>query len=158
MEPPEVKGIRRHETPPASGSRSGSATVSQARPMLKLVLVGLGGLLGSIGRYLVSGWVQNRFPFSGFPWGTLAVNLVGCWLLGFAAGLAETRGVLSSETRLFLMVGFFGGFTTFSTFGLESYTLLQDATYGRLAGNLLGSVVGGLVAVWLGLALARLLS
>lgn len=126
--------------------------------MLKILLVGLGGFLGSIGRYLVSGWVQNRFPFSGFPWGTLAVNLVGCWILGLLAGLAEARGVFSSETRLFLMVGLLGGFTTFSTFGLESYTLLADATYGRLAGNLLGSVVGGLAAVGLGLIVARLLS
>lgn len=126
--------------------------------MLKILLIGLGGFFGSVSRYWISGWAQGLAPISGFPWGTLAVNLVGCFALGLAAGLAETRGVFSPETRLFLMVGFLGGFTTFSTFGLESYGLLQNASYLRLAGNLLTSVGGGLAAVWLGQVVARSLS
>jgi CrcB protein len=126
--------------------------------MLKILLVGLGGFFGSVCRYLVSGWAQGLAPFSSFPWGTLTVNLLGCLVLGLAAGLAEARGVLSPHARLLLMMGFLGGFTTFSTFGLESYSLLQDGTWGRLAGNLLASVLGGLTAVWVGEALARALS
>lgn len=126
--------------------------------MLKVFLVGLGGFFGSVCRYLVSGWAQSLAPFSSFPWGTLTVNLAGCLLLGLAAGLAEAKGVLSPHTRLLLMMGFLGGFTTFSTFGLESYSLLQEGTWGRLTGNLVASVLGGLAAVWLGQILARALS
>lgn len=123
--------------------------------MLKLLLVGLGGFFGSVLRYLVSGWVQGFAPGLTFPWGTLSVNLAGCFLLGIAAGWMEVRGMLAPETRLLVVVGFLGGFTTFSTFGLECFGLLQEQAYGRLTGTLLGSVGGGVLAVALGVALAR---
>ena len=85
--------------------------------ILDLVYVGLGGFIGSIGRYLAAGAVHQIFPSSYFPIGTAVVNIIGCFLIGILTGLAELRNLLSPEMRTFLLIGMLGGFTTFSTFG-----------------------------------------
>ncbi|MBC8366906.1 fluoride efflux transporter CrcB [bacterium] len=125
--------------------------------MSKILMVGLGGFLGSVFRY-GAGEVMGRIPCSACPpLGTLFVNAVGCLLIGLLAGLAEARGVLAVETRLFLIVGLLGGFTTFSTFGLESYELLRMGNWPLVLGNVAAQVVVGLLAVWAGFMLAKLI-
>ena len=90
-----------------------------------------------------------------FPWGTLAVNAAGCFALGLVATLADERGLLAPATRLFLVAGVLGGFTTFSTFGLETFRLLQEEQTAAALGNVLGSVVAGLAALAAGVLLGR---
>lgn len=121
----------------------------------QVVLVGVGGFIGSIFRYLLSGVVQRSLPMSEFPFGTLVVNVLGCLLIGILHGLAETRQVIGPELRLFLMIGMLGGFTTFSTFGYETLALLRDAEIFRAMGNVVFQVLFGLMAVWLGDMLGR---
>lgn len=125
--------------------------------MKEILLVGAGGLLGSVSRYLVSGWVQRGVGGALFPWGTLAVNLVGCLVIGLLTGLVEVRQLFSAGTRVFLLIGFLGAFTTFSTFGYETYGLARGGEGLRALGNVGLQLAGGLVAVWLGDQLARLL-
>ncbi len=125
--------------------------------MLNILFVGLGGALGSIGRYLISGWVQTVTKSIQFPYGTLAVNLFGCFVIGFLAQLAETRGVFTSESRLFVFVGILGGFTTFSSFGNETFNLARDGEIWNSLMNIGANVVIGLFAVWLGRTLAYLI-
>ena len=122
-----------------------------------LFLIGTGGFIGSILRYLVSGYAQQLSKSIQFPFGTLAVNLVGCALVGFLAELADHRGVLSGETRAFLIVGLLGGFTTFSAFGNETMNLLRDGELWLAGGNVVGHIFLSLVAVWLGYSAAYLL-
>jgi len=119
-----------------------------------LLAVGVGGFFGALGRYLVSGWVQDWSHSATFPYGTMAVNLLGAFLLGFLVFLGESRGVFSAETRAFLLIGFLGAFTTFSTFELETFNLFHDGE--SLAGLLYagGQVFIGFAAVWLGRVLA----
>ena len=125
--------------------------------MTQILLIGCGGFLGSIARFLASGWVQRLAPASAFPWGTLAVNAAGCFLIGLAGGLSETKGVLDPNQRALVLIGFLGGFTTFSTFGWETLALMRGASLARAFANC-GLQVGlGLLAVWAGLALARAL-
>ncbi len=121
----------------------------------QIVLVGIGGCLGSVFRYLLSGVVQRSLPMSEFPFGTLVVNVVGCLLIGMLHGLAETKQIIGPELRLFLMIGLLGGFTTFSTFGYETLALIRDAEVFRAMGNVVLQVVVGLTAVWLGDMLGR---
>jgi CrcB protein len=123
--------------------------------MRDLLLVGGGGFLGSVSRWLVAGWVHRALGVSAFPVGTLVVNVAGCLVIGLAAGLAEGRGVLGPEARLFLLLGFLGGFTTFSTFGYETVGLARGGEDLHALANV-GLHLGlGLAAVWLGGALAR---
>jgi fluoride exporter len=124
-------------------------------PLQQAVLVGFGGFAGSILRFAVSGLVQRFDPSGTFPYGTLAVNALGCLGIGVCAGLAETRQVFGPELRLFLFLGLFGSFTTFSTFGYETHALLRDGDGLKAGANVLGSVVLSLVLVWLGHALGR---
>ncbi len=124
---------------------------------LKVFLIGLGGFFGSIARYLASGAVQDLSRSISFPWGTLAVNVLGCFLIGLVSQLAEGRGLLSDAVRGFLVVGFLGGFTTFSTFGSETYALLRGGQFLLSAGNALGQLLACLAAVWLGSSLAFVL-
>ena len=105
----------------------------------------------------MSGYAQQLSKSIQFPFGTLAVNLVGCALVGFIAELADQRGVLSGETRAFLIVGLLGGFTTFSAFGNETMNLLRDGELWLACGNIVGHTFLGLVAVWLGYSTAYLL-
>lgn len=118
--------------------------------MLKLLLVGCGGFAGSVLRYLVSGWVHQLVDRPGFPWGTLAVNVLGCFAIGLASGLAESRQILSAETRLFLLIGVLGGFTTFSTFGYETTSLLAESQRAAALANVVSQVVFGIAAVYAG--------
>ena len=110
--------------------------------------------MGSIGRYLVSGLVHRWLPFATFPWGTLAVNALGCFIIGLLGGLVELRGVLSPESRAFLLIGLLGGFTTFSTFGFETFGFLRDGGTLNALGNIAAQLGLGLVGVWAGLILA----
>jgi CrcB protein len=130
---------------------------SASRTLRTIFLIGTGGFIGSIFRYLLSGWVQQLSKSVQFPFGTLAVNIVGCALIGFLAQLADQRGVVSGETRAFLMVGILGGFTTFSAFGNETMNLLRDGELTLAFGNIVGHTVLGLVAVWAGYSTAYLL-
>jgi len=126
--------------------------------MERLLWVGAGGFIGSSLRFLVSGWVYRALPTAAFPWGTLAVNILGCFLIGLANGLAESRGLLGPGLRLFLLIGLLGGFTTFSTFAFETVGLGRDAETARALANIGLQVGCGLVAVWVGSIVARLLS
>ena len=122
--------------------------------MLKLLLVGAGSFLGGIARYALSGLVQ-RWAGAGFPWGTLAVNVTGCFAIGAVLHLVEDRAMLGPDARVFLVVGILGGFTTFSAFGWETFELLRANQPGLALVNAAGSVTAGLAAVWLGRAALR---
>lgn len=124
--------------------------------MTRVLLIGAGGFVGSVLRYWLSGLAQGAVRDSLFPWGTLAVNLVGCLAIGVVAQLAEARGAFSPETRLLLVTGLLGGFTTFSAFGNETLLLLRDAERGLAAANVLANVVLGLACVQLGRVAAHL--
>lgn len=123
--------------------------------MLKILLViGSGSFLGGVSRYLASRYIQNTF-ISAFPFGTFIVNLLGCFLIGLFFGLSERGNLSNSELRLFLTVGFCGGFTTFSTFSNENMALLRDGSffYFTLYAGL--SVFLGLAATFAGHALIK---
>ena len=122
--------------------------------MLKLLLVGAGSFLGGIARYALTGLVQ-RWAGAGFPWGTLAVNVTGCFAIGAVLHLVEDRATLGPDARVFLVVGILGGFTTFSAFGWETFELLRANQPGLALINAAGSVTAGLAAVWLGRAALR---
>jgi len=122
-----------------------------------LLLVGLGGGIGSILRYLTSTGMMQLWGPRDFPLGTFTVNIVGCLIIGLLAGLMLSRQALGPEFRLFFMVGILGGFTTFSSFGYESIQLLQDGQFLLMLANILLNVTIGLSACWLGLSLARTL-
>jgi fluoride exporter len=123
---------------------------------VQLLLVGLGGFAGAVARWLVDGWVSERNP-SAFPLGTLVVNLTGSFLLGVLFAWVIERNVLPADVRAPVMIGFIGAYTTFSTFMLESWRLVEDGAWALATANLVGSVVLGLVAVVAGLAVGRAL-
>lgn len=114
-------------------------------------LIALGGALGSVARFLLSGVAALQFG-AAFPWGTLLVNVTGSFIIGFVATLTGPAGrVLASDnTRYFLMAGVLGGFTTFSSFSLQTLTLARDGEWLHAGANTIGSVVACLIAVWLG--------
>jgi CrcB protein len=122
---------------------------------VRWLLLFVGGGIGTIFRYQISGLIHDQLG-SAFPWGTFVVNMTGCVLIGLLATLADERGMLGSPTRLFLMVGVTGGYTTFSTFGLETWRLLQAGDFAPAFANAAGSVVVGLIGVVLGVYLGRL--
>ena len=124
--------------------------------MSRTVLVALGGLAGCLCRYWMTGFVQQSTD-SDFPLGTLAVNILGSFVIGLMMSLSLERGVISAESRLLLTTGFCGGFTTMSTFSYETLALLRDGQAALAFGNLGGTIVGCFGAVWLGQLLARLL-
>lgn len=121
---------------------------------MHLVLIGFGGFAGAIARYLVDGWVAG-LTRGGVPWGTLAINVSGSFALGLLAALAIDRSLLSPEIRGPVLIGFIGAYTTFSTWMLESWRLVEAGSWGPALANLGGSVALGLVAVFAGLALGR---
>ena len=127
------------------------------KALTDVLWVGLGGFVGSSLRYMVAGWVHRIPGTSTFPHGTLVVNVIGCLLLGFLGGWAEHRQVLSASTRLFLMVGVLGGFTTFSTFAFETLAFAHSSDAARAFANIALQVVLGLGAAWLGYTGARTL-
>ena len=125
--------------------------------MVGLLLVGGGGCVGSILRYLASLWVHRSLDNPWFPYGTLFVNVLGSLVIGFLAGLAENRSVFTSEARLFLLIGVLGGFTTFSAFALETFSLARNAQFLAALANVTAQLILGLVGVWLGYVFARLI-
>jgi len=124
---------------------------------MTILLVGLGGFVGSVTRYLLSRSVQDWAGGHWFPWGTLTVNVIGCLVIGLLAGLSEHRDLLGPNTRALLFVGLLGGFTTFSAFGNETVGLWRDGHSAQAAGNVALQLVLGLGAVWVGLRVARAL-
>jgi len=118
--------------------------------MIKLLMVGAGGFVGSVLRYLVSGAAQALFKNATFPLGTLVVNVTGCFAIGLIAQLAESRGFLSGTSRTFLVMGVLGGYTTFSAYANESFNLLRAGESPLAIVNVAGQVLLGLVCVWLG--------
>jgi CrcB protein len=118
-----------------------------------IVLVGIGGLLGSVARYKLGGWVLHLTMLEKFPWSTFAVNVVGCFAAGLLAGLVEKHDFFTADTRLFLFTGLLGGFTTFSAFGLDALYLLRRGEWFTAASYAGLSVLIGVAAVWLGFRL-----
>lgn len=116
--------------------------------------IGVAGALGALARYGLSGWV-HRFAGPGFPAGTLAVNLAGCFLLGLLTELARHVDWVSPEVRVWLGIGFLGAFTTFSTFGVETFRAAEAGDWHVVAWNIILNVVGGLALVLAGVTLAR---
>jgi len=127
--------------------------------MLNYILVGVGSAIGGISRYWASGLVANRIGQS-FPWGTLFVNVTGSFLIGFFATLTapEGRWLVGAPGRNFFMTGFCGGYTTFSSFSLQTLNLAQDEEWLYAGGNAVFNLVLCLAAVWLGHVLAELLN
>jgi fluoride exporter len=119
-----------------------------------LLLVAAGGAAGSVARYMLSLWTMQAAGMPRFPLGTFAVNVLGCLLAGVLAGLAARQAWLEADTRLLLMVGVLGGFTTFSAFGIETAQLLRRGEWLLAGGYVAGSVLLGIAAVLLGLWLA----
>jgi CrcB protein len=123
----------------------------------KAILVGLGGFVGTLVRYILGGLIARSKGGVAFPYETLVVNVIGCLAIGLLAGLAETRGIFSGTTRAILFIGVLGGFTTFSTFGYETMQLLRDGQAVAATWNVGLQLALGLAAVWAGGTLARLL-
>lgn len=122
--------------------------------MKGMLLVALGGAVGSVARYKISGWVLHHTIDWKFPAGTFAVNVLGCLVAGILAGLAEKHNLLSADTRLLLFTGVLGGFTTFSAFGMETMFLIRRGDVLIASSNIVLSVIAGLFALWLGLGMA----
>lgn len=124
--------------------------------MLNLFIVGIGGFFGSALRYLLAGWAQQLSKSLDFPYGTLAVNLIGCFAIGLLGQLAEAHGIFASETRLLVFIGLLGGFTTFSSFGNDTLNLARSGQMFNALANVFVNVAFGLLLVWLGRTLAYL--
>ena len=116
--------------------------------------MGVGGFAGAISRYLVDGFVSDRTG-GGFPWGTLVVNVSGTFLLGLLFAMTMERAILPAEIRGPVMIGFIGAYTTFSTYLLESWRLIEDGAWAMALANLGGSIAIGLVAVAAGMIIGR---
>lgn len=127
--------------------------------MMLYLLVGLGGALGSVARFWLSGLVATHVGET-FPWGTLTVNVTGSFVIGFFATLTgpDGRVFASGSSRQFVMTGLCGGYTTFSSFSLQTLNLARDGEWLRAGGNAVVSLVTCLVAVWLGHLLAAYLN
>lgn len=124
--------------------------------MEKVLLVGLGGCLGSMLRYGLGGLIGRLKSGWSFPLETLIINVAGCLAIGLLAGLAESRGIFSGATRAFLFIGVLGGFTTFSTFGYETFQLIRDGQMAAAAGSTGLQILLGIGGVWAGNVVARL--
>ncbi len=123
--------------------------------MVKILMIGMGGFAGSICRFLVYEASNVMFKGAWLPLGTLAVNIMGCFLIGFLAGLSEVREIFSPEMRALVFVGFLGGFTTFSTFGYELFAMAREGQVSATLANVGIHLVVGLAAVWFGFILPR---
>ena len=121
----------------------------------KLALIALAGSFGTLARYGLAGLVQ-RLGGAAFPWGTLAVNVAGCFLVGLLAALFENRWPVSPETRVILLVGFMGAFTTFSAYMLETGELVRTAQWLHAAGNVALQNGLGFIALLIGATLGRM--
>jgi CrcB protein len=124
--------------------------------MLIVTFVGVGGFFGAVFRHLLTDWVQHILDNPLWPYGTLAVNATGSLLLGTLVGLAEAKSLFGPEMRALLFVGVLGGFTTFSTFGVETFTLLRQGSVGGATANIVLQVLLGVGAATAGYQLSRL--
>jgi len=122
--------------------------------LFRLSIIGAGGFVGAVLRYLVSGWVQYRSGSILFPFGTMAVNMIGCLVIGFLTYLVEARSMFSPEVRSFVLIGLLGAFTTFSTFGNETLGLIRDSRLDLAAINAGVQVSLGIFMVWIGRVMA----
>ena len=116
--------------------------------MIELLLIGLGGFIGAILRYAIGGWVQTSFP--DFPAGTLAVNLIGSYLISVIMFGVEDRNLFTPNWRIFLAIGLMGSFTTMSTFNFETFKLAQNGQFIYAGLNIIANVFLGLFAIYLG--------
>jgi CrcB protein len=117
--------------------------------MSKILLIAAGGGLGSVARYVLAGWVQ-RLTDAALPVGTLAVNVLGCLLIGILGAIFAGPHLVREEYRLALLIGVLGGFTTFSTFGYETFEMANDGQFARAALNVVITNAACLAAVWIG--------
>jgi len=123
--------------------------------MLRTIfIVGAGGFIGSVMRFLVQLWVERGLS-STFPWGTFVANIAGSFIIGMVFALAQKGNLMNAEWRLFLAVGICGGFTTFSSFAYNNLTMLKDGLYGQFIWNVGGSLFLGLIAVYVGMLAVR---
>jgi CrcB protein len=122
--------------------------------MVRILLVGLGGFIGTLARYWLSGVIARRYGET-FPFGTLVVNALGCFLVGLLFYFLYERMLINPTTRTVIFIGLIGGFTTFSSYGLQTFTLLRDGELFLALVNVLASNVLGLSLVWLGYVLAK---
>ncbi len=120
-----------------------------------VIIVGAGGFVGTVGRYLATGWAQQASPFSTFPVGTMTVNLLGCFLIGLIGAGIEQRQLFGHDARLFLLIGVLGGFTTFSSFAFETLSMAREAAFLRAVINIAAQVILGLASAWLGFVMVR---
>ena len=120
----------------------------------RMLLIGMAGALGTLARYGLSGMIQ-RVASSPLPWGTVVVNIVGCFLFGLVWTLADERLVIDAETRLVVLGGFMGAFTTFSTFIFDTGGFVQEAQWLLAGGNILLQTASGLVFLFIGLNAGR---
>jgi len=125
--------------------------------MTNILLVGAGGFLGAVLRYLLGGYVQQSAHRLDFPFGTLAVNIIGCFVIGLLAQFGEKYGMFSDESRAFLVIGVLGGFTTFSSFGNDTVNLIRQDFVMNAVANVGANVILGLLAVWLGRTVGHLI-
>ena len=125
--------------------------------MKALLIVGLGGFVGSVARYVLGGWVLHHTVQSRFPFSTFAVNVAGCLVAGVLAGGVERFDWFTPQTRLFLFTGLLGGFTTYSAFGIDTMFLLRRAEPWVAAAYVAGTLVAGALAVWVGMRSVALL-
>jgi CrcB protein len=124
--------------------------------MVKFLHLVIGGAIGTVSRYLFGGFVY-RFCGTNFPYGTLAVNLLGCFAIGFLASMAEKKFIFGSDVRTFLMIGFCGAFTTFSTLIFETDSLVRDGQMVRAFMNICLSVIFGFILFRLGAFIAEVI-
>ena len=123
---------------------------------MNVLLVFVGGGIGATARYGLQGLIY-RYSGAAFPYGTLAVNVLGCLVIGFLMSIFEGRIVINQSVRLFLAIGILGGFTTFSSFSYETMMLLREGSYGAGMVNIFGTMVSCLAATWLGMLMGKLL-
>ncbi|MEI6667082.1 MAG: fluoride efflux transporter CrcB [Acidobacteriota bacterium] len=123
--------------------------------LTKALWAGAGGFVGSALRYLIGGFVQSAFPASAFPYGTMAVNITGCFVIGCLSQAIETHAVFGPAARTFAVVGVLGGYTTFSAFGNETVNLMRDGQPVAAGLNVAGHLVLALGAVWCGRVVAQ---
>jgi fluoride exporter len=126
--------------------------------MINVLLIGLGGFLGTIARYFLSGLIAQKLGET-FPWGTLIVNVTGSLIIGFIASVSDPDGrfLIHPNARQFIMIGILGGYTTFSSFSLQTFLLLKESQWLYAGVNVMFSVFLCMVAVWLGHIFGKLL-
>jgi CrcB protein len=122
--------------------------------MKEVLIVGLGGFLGSISRYLLQNAIVHRF-ISIFPLGTFSINIIGSLLIGLIFGLSERYQWMTQEWRLFLAIGFMGSFTTFSTFAFDNLQLIKDGNYIQLFWYTVLSFAIGIALAWVGYSISK---